>query len=72
MSNQSNRNENYKNYLNYLGMYSNCIYPIIQAIEEKQSNIYDVKEIINLENYCVFERKQVQKYRNLLKENSNN
>ena len=66
---QTNNDDNYKQYLKYLELYSKCMNPIILAAVERQGNIYDVKETVNLEEYCIFERKNVQNYRILLKQN---
>lgn len=73
MSNQvSNKDQNYETYLHRLSNYSTCIRPILKATFERYDNAYDVNQTIDLERYCVYERREVEKYRQLLKSDLTN
>lgn len=67
MSNLLN-NTYYQDYKTHLAAYSKCIKPVIEAAYE-QYYVQETRAIktFNLENYCVYERKNVEHFRNLIK-----
>jgi hypothetical protein len=67
MSNHQDYKEQiYQKYLTSLSTFSRCIHPIVHASMERNDNFYKVQTTVNLEGYCVYERNEVAKYRDLL------
>ena len=61
----------YQNYKHYLALYSNCIDPVISAAVDRYSQTIDIADTIDLEDFCVFERKKVEMFRDNLKQLNN-
>jgi hypothetical protein len=56
----------YNSYFAALTRFSKCIYPVASAALERQDNYYEIQASIDLENYCIFERKEVSQLRDQL------
>ena len=67
MSSQgSSKAEIYNNYVKNLADYSKCMFPVLNAVIERNEDAFKSEHKINLENYCVYEKNLVKKYRALL------
>jgi hypothetical protein len=69
---QENQEHIYRKYLASLSVYSRCIQPVVHASMERNEGFYKVMANVNLEKYCVYEKNEVVKYRDLLNQNSAN
>jgi len=59
----------YEKYIASLNSFSKCFYPIIKAHSARYIEQQLVtSDSVSLENYCIFERREVMKYRQILKE----
>jgi hypothetical protein len=59
----------YTDYKASLAKYSKCVKPIIEASYEKYFiNPFPGSDRFNLEDYCIYERGQVEHFRNLIKQ----
>jgi|LauGreDrversion4_2_1035121.scaffolds.fasta_scaffold2203201_2 hypothetical protein len=73
MSNhQAYQEQIYNNYLSSLSIYSTCIHSIVNSFVERNDSFYKVSDTVNLEQYCVYERNQVSKYRDMLNQDNAN
>jgi hypothetical protein len=66
------QNKLYNKYSNWLGRYSICIRPVLEASYERYFVQFSANpDLVDLEEYCVYERRRVEYYRNLLKQTKN-
>jgi len=66
------KQNNYKSYIKSLHSFSECFKPIIKAHTARYlEQDLPPLETVNLEIYCVYERRQVEKFRKLVKEERN-